>query len=78
MYPSGTGVDLYTYDPGTYLHLEFETPWYWALNGTAGVLASAAAVLMSIYGGVATTFRAASIAYVLGWHVRLFGRRIPL
>jgi hypothetical protein len=33
-----------------------ETPWYWAINGVFGVLASALAVLVSIHFGISRTF----------------------
>jgi hypothetical protein len=33
-----------------------ETPWYWALNGVFGVLASALAVLVSIHFGISRSF----------------------
>lgn len=39
------------------------TPWYWALNGIFGVLASALAVFISIYSGIATNFHLAAICY---------------
>jgi hypothetical protein len=33
-----------------------ETPWYWAINGVFGVLASALAVLVSIHFGISRSF----------------------
>jgi hypothetical protein len=40
-----------------------DTPWFWALNGVFGVLASASAVFVSIYLGTATDFRIAAGCY---------------
>ena len=40
-----------------------ETPWYWALNGIFGVLASALAVFFSIYFGISTNFYIAAACY---------------
>ena len=42
-----------------------ETPWYWALNGVFGVLASALAVFFSIFFGVSTNFYVAAGCYGL-------------
>ena len=42
-----------------------ETPWYWALNGVFGVLASAMAVFVSIFLGVSTNFYLAAGCYAL-------------
>ena len=41
------------------------TPWYWALNGVFGVLASATAVFVSIFLGVSTNFYLAAGCYGL-------------
>jgi hypothetical protein len=41
-----------------------ETPWYWALNGIFGVLASAVAVLISIHVGISTNFYLAAACYL--------------
>jgi len=40
-----------------------ETPWYWALNGIFGVLCSALAVFISIYGGISINFYIGSVCY---------------
>jgi hypothetical protein len=40
-----------------------ETPWYWALNGIFGVLASALAVFFSIYSSISTNFYIAAACY---------------
>ena len=40
-----------------------DTPWYWALNGIFGVLCSALAVLISVYGGISTNFSLAAACY---------------
>jgi len=42
-----------------------ETPWYWALNGVFGVLASALAVFVSIFLGISTNFYLAAGCYAL-------------
>ncbi len=42
-----------------------ETPWYWALNGVFGVLASAMAVLISIFLGISVNFYIAAGCYSL-------------
>jgi hypothetical protein len=42
-----------------------ETPWYWALNGILGVLASAVAVLVSIFLGISVNFYLAAGCYLL-------------
>lgn len=42
-----------------------ETPWYWALNGIAGVLCSALAVLLALFRGVSANFDAAALCYAL-------------
>ena len=42
-----------------------ETPWYWALNGIAGVLCSALAVFFSIYFGISTNLYLACACYLL-------------
>lgn len=42
-----------------------ETPWYWALNGVFGVLASALAVFFSIFFGISTNFFIAAGCYSL-------------
>jgi hypothetical protein len=41
-----------------------ETPWFWALNGTFGVLCSALAVLISIYAGISVNFYIAAACYL--------------
>jgi spermidine synthase len=41
-----------------------QTPWYWALNGTFGVLFSALAVFFSIYSGISTNFYLSSFFYL--------------
>ena len=40
-----------------------ETSWYWALNGSFGVLTSALAVFVSIYLSISTNFYLAAICY---------------
>jgi hypothetical protein len=40
-----------------------EAPWFWALNGTFGVLFSALAVFFSIYLSISTNFFLASMCY---------------
>jgi hypothetical protein len=42
-----------------------ETPWYWALNGVFGVLASAMAVFVSIFLGISANFYLAAGCYAL-------------
>jgi hypothetical protein len=42
---------------------EDATPWYWALNGIFGVLCSALAVVISIYGGISINFLLAAACY---------------
>ncbi len=42
-----------------------ETPWYWALNGSFGILSSALAIFFSIYLGIATNFYIATGCYIL-------------
>ncbi|HTU24783.1 MAG TPA: hypothetical protein VMF30_05270 [Pirellulales bacterium] len=42
-----------------------ETPWYWALNGIFGVLASAVAAFISTFAGISTTFLLAAACYLL-------------
>jgi spermidine synthase len=41
------------------------TPWFWGINGAAGVLAASVAVLTSIELGIDTTLRIGAICYVL-------------
>jgi spermidine synthase len=45
------------------LSAEGETPWYWALNGIFGVLCSAIAVFISIYGGISINFSIGAACY---------------
>jgi hypothetical protein len=40
-----------------------EMPWYWAVNGTWGVLCSALAVFVSIYSGISYNFYLAAFCY---------------
>ena len=42
-----------------------ETPWFWALNGVFGVLASALAVFVAIYSSISTNFFIGSACYFL-------------
>ena len=42
-----------------------ETPWFWALNGVFGVLASALAVFVAIYSSISTNFYIGSACYFL-------------
>ena len=44
---------------------ERPTPWFWGINGAAGVLAASVAVLTSIEFGIDTTLRVAAICYLL-------------
>lgn len=41
------------------------TPWFWGINGAAGVLASALAVALSITYGIDLTLRAGAVCYLL-------------
>jgi hypothetical protein len=41
------------------------TPWFWGINGAAGVLASSAAVAVSIAFGIYVTFLISAFCYVL-------------
>ena len=41
------------------------TPWFWGINGAAGVLASVAAVAISISAGITATLMLGAICYVL-------------
>jgi hypothetical protein len=41
------------------------TPWFWGINGAAGVLASSAAVALSIAFGIYVTFLISAVCYVL-------------
>ncbi|MBI3945678.1 MAG: hypothetical protein HY321_07155 [Armatimonadetes bacterium] len=41
-----------------------ETPWYWALNGAFGVLASALATFVSIFAGISTNYAIAAACYL--------------
>ena len=41
------------------------TPWFWGINGAAGVLASSMAVAISIAFGISTTLVIGSLCYVL-------------
>lgn len=42
-----------------------QTPWYWALNGIFGVLASAVAVFLSIFFGTSLNFYVAAACYLM-------------
>lgn len=41
------------------------TPWFWGINGAAGVLAASVAVLTSIEFGIDATLRAGAVCYLL-------------
>jgi hypothetical protein len=41
------------------------TPWFWAVNGAAGVLAAAIAVLVSIHATIGTTLWCGGACYLL-------------
>lgn len=41
------------------------TPWFWGINGAAGVLAASVAVLTSIEFGIDTTLRIGAVCYLL-------------
>jgi hypothetical protein len=41
------------------------TPWFWGINGAAGVLAGSIAVLTSIGFGIDTTLRLGALCYFL-------------
>jgi hypothetical protein len=41
------------------------TPWFWGINGAAGVLAASVAVLTSIEFGIDITLRIGAICYLL-------------
>jgi len=41
------------------------TPWFWGINGAAGVLAASVAVLTSIEYGIDTTLRVGAVCYLL-------------
>lgn len=54
-----TGMRLVSLiDPGP-------TPWFWGINGAAGVLAASVAVLTSIEFGIDTTLRIGALCYLL-------------
>lgn len=44
---------------------EGPTPWFWGINGAAGVLAASVAVLTSIEFGIDTTLRIGALCYLL-------------
>jgi hypothetical protein len=44
---------------------EGPTPWFWGINGAAGVLAASVAVLTSIAFGIDTTLRIGALCYLL-------------
>ncbi|RDI62114.1 class I SAM-dependent methyltransferase [Microvirga subterranea] len=44
---------------------ETPTPWFWGINGAAGVLAASVAVLTSIEFGIDTTLRIGAVCYLL-------------
>ncbi len=44
---------------------EGPTPWFWGINGAAGVLASGIAVVTSIAFGIDTTLRIGAVCYLL-------------
>jgi hypothetical protein len=44
---------------------ERPTPWFWGINGAAGVLAASVAVLISIEFGIDTTLRVGAVCYLL-------------
>ncbi len=44
---------------------ERPTPWFWGINGAAGVLAAGVAVLTSIEFGIDTTLRIGAVCYLL-------------
>jgi hypothetical protein len=48
------------------------TPWFWAINGAAGVLASALAVIISIEFSISTTLYCGSVCYLLLGPVAIF------
>jgi hypothetical protein len=41
------------------------TPWFWAINGAAGVLAAGIAVMVSIHAGISTTLWCGGACYLL-------------
>ena len=41
------------------------TPWFWAVNGAAGVLAAGLAVIVSIHSAIATTLWCGAVCYLL-------------
>ena len=41
------------------------TPWFWGINGAAGVLAASVAVIVSIAFGIDTTLRAGALCYLI-------------
>ena len=41
------------------------TPWFWGINGAAGVLASIIAVACSIALGISTTLNLGAVCYLL-------------
>lgn len=58
------------------------TPWFWAVNGAAGVLAAGIAVAVAIEAGISTSLRIAAISYLLVGATgialcRLVGERSP-
>jgi hypothetical protein len=59
------------------------TPWFWAINGAAGVLASGLAVMISIEFSISTTLWCGAVSYLLLGPVavllfRLRGLRRPM
>ncbi len=57
------------------------TPWFWAVNGAAGVLAAGVAVTVSIHSGISTTLWCGAVCYLLlgpiAIHLATFRRKKP-
>jgi hypothetical protein len=70
--PMSTGMNLVNDRPDIML-------WGWALNGALSVLASVGAIYLAIHRGIALTFAAGTLAYLLaGVLIQVFRRRYPV
>src|SRR5207245_7862546 len=52
------------------------TPWFWAVNGAAGVLAAGIAVLVSIHATISTTLWCGAACYLLLGPVAVYLARL--
>ena len=67
--PMSTGMSLVGHRPDIML-------WGWALNGVLSVFSSVAAIYLAIHHGIAMTFVAGTVCYLLaGLLIRIFHRR---